>query len=295
MNRVLFAAALSLLVLPCVSGEDKRTRHEFEVRAVSYRAFPHENINASTFATCYGGGADSSLWTTMRLNCQTMTTPPPEMPPTNFQFIEIYNLVEANGSVYAITCKARWVGSDCAWLVPHTTFQAEVRDWTMWVTSPRLGDHGKDVRRKFSLLDVQKQPAASAPVQAVIPSGSYWGMVRSAPAGLSVRFGIAIRDENGSLNGCMEIQAPLYGSGAIHGTIKGKEISFDAVGPNYALKFRGELQGAELKGTYAVAPEEDDGAFVLRRIDADAPLAAFEVRDCLKTLISLDPPGPSSQ
>jgi hypothetical protein len=128
-----------------------------------------------------------------------------------------------------------------------------------------------------------------------IQPGSYVGVVRSAPPGVAVRFGISIRDDGGSINGCMSIHPPLYGSGAISGTVKGKEISFDAVGPNYLLKFRGELQGSDLRGTYAVAPDDDDGAFILRRQSPDAPSAGVETKDCLKALISLDPPGPFSQ
>lgn len=314
-RRILFAAALSLLALAGGSAADKRTRQEIEVRSLSYRAFPHENINASLFATCYGAGPESSFWATLHLNCEPMTTPPPAVAPANFHFIEVYNLVQAGGSIYAITCQAKWIDGDCVWLTPGATFQAEVQGWTMWVATPRSADHSsKTTRRKFRLLEVQKQPEAvpdSKPAAAppdhnaiasgdAIQPGSYFGVVRNAPPGVSVRFGIAIRDDGGSglasmIRGCIAIHPPLYGDGAISGTVKGKEFSFDAVGPNYVLKFRGELRGSELKGTYAVAPDDDDGGFFLRRLSANAPSAGADVKECLKALISLDPPAPVLQ
>jgi hypothetical protein len=311
-RRIAFAIAFSLLAGASgragASGKDKKARQEIEVKAVSYRAFPHENINAAFFPTCYGAGGESSFWATMRMTCQNMTTPPPAVSPGNFHFIEVYNLVQAGGSIYAITCQAKWIDGDCVWLTPGSTFQAEVQDWTMWVSTPRSGGHSdKQIRRKFRLLEVQPAAAVpdsksatppaqgvSAPVDAIQP-GSYFGVVRSAPPGVAVRFGISIRDEGGSLNGCISIHPPLYGSGAISGTVKGTDISFDAVGPNYLLKFRGELQGSDLRGTYAVAPDDDDGAFILRRLSPDAPTAGVETKECLKALISLDPPGPFSQ
>ena len=312
-RRIAFAIAFWLLAGASgragASKRDKKARQEIEVKALSYRAFPHENINAAIFPTCYGAGTESSFWATMRMTCQAMTTPPPAVSPGNFHFIEVYNLVQAGGSIYAITCQAKWVDGDCVWLTPGTTFQAEVQDWTMWVSTPKSGSHSdKGIRRKFRLLEVQPQagatpdsksaaapaPGASTSSDGIQP-GSYFGVVRSAPPGVAVRFGIAIRDDGGSINGCMSLHPPLYGSGAISGTVKGKEISFDAAGPNYVLKFRGELQGSELKGSYAVAPDDDDGAFILRRFSPDAPTAGVETKDCLKALISLDPPGPFSQ
>src|ERR1700722_8950009 len=108
-KRIILVAALcALVVLAAFAGpfsSNKKDRRELEVRAISYRAFPHENLNASTFATCYGAGVDSPFWTTLRLTCPAMTTPPPVPAPGNFHSIEIYNLVEANGSIYAITCQ----------------------------------------------------------------------------------------------------------------------------------------------------------------------------------------------
>jgi len=305
-KRIFLVAALLMLVLQGtfagqfggVFRRDKKDRQELEVHAISYRAFPHENLNASTFATCYGAGADSAFWTTLRMNCTAMTTPPPVVVPWNVHSVEVYNLVEANGSIYAITCGAAWVGSECTWLAPGAVFEAEVEDWTMWVETPMPGAHGKnkEIRRKFSLLEVlrapDKVPSPAPPTGDVVLPGSYFGVIRSAPLGVAVRFGIAIRTDKGSLNGCLSLQPPLNGSGVIQGTVQGKDISFDAVGPNYVLKFRGALQGPDLKGIYAVAPEDDGGAFVLRKVNDSAPPAGFDVKDCLKTLMALDPPGP---
>ena len=282
MSKRICAAVLCVLSIPVSFAAGKKGRDEFQVRALSYRAVPHESETSLSSPNCYGSGADSAFWATLRLNCGAMTTPPPPVSPSNYHYIEVYNLVEQNGTIYAIACKAIWVGNECAWMMPGQPFQAQVQDWTMWVTG--LGK--KDKRHAYRLLDVWPASGAdSAPPDTGL-SGSYAGAFRDAVMGNSAHFAIAIRNENGSLSGCMLVQPPLFGTGLIHGSITGKRILFDAVAPAYRLSFRGDLQGTEVKGLYALAPVDDSGPFELLRQSQDSLPAELDLKDCLKSLAS---------
>ena len=251
----------------------------------------HES--ASTVGdSCYGGGADDGFWAAMRLSCKTMTSPPPKKAPANAQFIEVYNLVEANGSLYALTCKSRWVGRGCAWLMPDEMLPAETQDWRMRVSFPKPEGKRKGIVRKYRLVDIRPRtaPPSPAPDQEPKPepsSGVYSGVVRNIASGIAVHFGVSIREENGTIAGCMLVRPPLYGSGAIRGAVRGTEVSFDDVGPTFILRFRGELQGGEWKGTYAIAPNTEDGVFDLRRRSSEAPASGIGLQECLGKLAGI--------
>jgi hypothetical protein len=102
---------------------------------------------------------DYGAFSTLNLNCHTVTTPP-SVAPITVRRLDVYNVVEANGMRYAITCSANWVGSGCVWLIPGDTFRAEVRGTTMWVEARRGGNVGKAIRPKYRILDVRPIPLA---------------------------------------------------------------------------------------------------------------------------------------
>jgi hypothetical protein len=157
----LFLATVTLISSVFVlegSGGEKQT---LTVRALSYRAIPHERTSyyqtqGQSSTSCYGSGTDLGYSTSISLNCQTVTTPPENIPIT-VRSLEVYNLVEANGMIYTITCTAHWVGSNCTWLIPGDTFQAEVKDTTMWITARKGGNMGKKIRPKFRILDMRSK------------------------------------------------------------------------------------------------------------------------------------------
>ncbi len=172
--RVLSATAVLTLLSFNSFARDKQPP-TMSVRAVSYRAIPHENTTYYTTpgrsdTSCYGSGTGTATnWgyiTTMNMqtntNCTTMTTPP-QVQPVTISWLEVYNLVDVNGMAYTIRCTAHWIGSACIWLTPGDAFPAEVKDTTMWITSHRGGNMGKETRTKFAILDVRPmQPSADS-------------------------------------------------------------------------------------------------------------------------------------
>jgi hypothetical protein len=117
-------ALLAFVGLPSLAGDKLATK--FRVRAVSYRAIPHERTTSYTTpgysnTNCYGRGSDWGYMTRINMNCQTVTTPPKESSNTR-RTLEVYNLVEANGMAYTIRCTANWIASSCNWLNPGDIF-----------------------------------------------------------------------------------------------------------------------------------------------------------------------------
>jgi len=157
---ILLGIALLFLAGPASLANDKNKQKEsLVVRGLSYRAIPHQKTTyyrtqGYSDTTCYGSGTDWGYSTSISLNCQTTTTPPRDIPIT-VSSVEVYNQVEANGMVYTITCTAHWVGSKCSWLVPGESFQAEVKGTTMWVRGRKGGNMGKELRAKFTVLDIR--------------------------------------------------------------------------------------------------------------------------------------------
>lgn len=129
------------------------------IRAVAYRAIPHERTTyyrtqGYSNTTCFGSGTDWGYLTTLNMNCQTVTTPPQEIPVT-IRSIDVFNAVQANGLTYTVTCTAHWVGSKCSWLIPGDNFEAEVSGTTMLVSARKGGNMGKEMRIKFKILDIR--------------------------------------------------------------------------------------------------------------------------------------------
>jgi hypothetical protein len=134
-------------------------KEKLVVRAVAYRAVPHERTTyyrtqGYSNTTCYGSGSDWGYSTSLDINCQTVISPPQDVPVT-VRSVEVYNALEANGRLYTVTCTAHWVGSKCAWVNPGDSFEAEVSGTTMWVNGRRGGNMGKVMRTKFKIVDIR--------------------------------------------------------------------------------------------------------------------------------------------
>ena len=168
----------------------------------------------------------------------------------------------------------------------------------MWVTARQWGNAGRETRMRYRLLDVRPEVSAlsashETDAQGGTAIGTFSGIVRNESVGVSAHFGIAIREENGAVYGCIAIQKPLYGNGALQGTRQGSQISFDSVGSGplgtrFSIRFEGELHGALLNGTYVVSsPDHQDGEFELTKRGPDAPQTGFDLKACIKRLASL--------
>ncbi len=293
MRIARWCATIFVVLFVPAFGEDGRS--ELLVHAVSYRVIPHETTAYYTKpgrsnTTCYGSGADWGYWTTLKVDCDTVTTPPSVIPVT-MRSIEVYNLVEASGSLYTIECHAANLGSGCIWLIPGEDYKSDIKGPTMWVAARRWGNAGNEVRVKFRVLDVAHGNAAAASSSALPPpsndhvTGSYAGIVHNTTVGESAHFGIAIREEGGTIFGCLAIKRPLYGSGALQGTVQGSQVSFDSKSLMFSISFQGEWHDGELTGSYVVnSPNRQNGVFELQRRSTDAPQSGFDLKDCRKRL-----------
>jgi hypothetical protein len=99
-------------------------------------------------------------------------------------------------------------------------------------------------------------------------SGSYTGVVHNLTGDISSTFGILTRDSAGSLEGCLEVHAPLYGSGPLTGVRRGTQVEFEVKNSIYTLIFHGTVHGDEFSGSYTATAEggtPQEGRFNLER------------------------------
>ncbi len=293
MRPTLFWLLVLTLVVSLVPlGTAASDGAELSVRAISYRAIPHEstlyvNLPGSMNTSCYGSGTEWNYLTTISVNCKTVGTPPATIP-VSIRSIEVYNLLEANGRLYTVVCTARRIGDTCTWLMPGNTFEASLANWTIRIKTRGFGNTGKERWFKYRLLDARAQASTPANANPEL-SGSYSGIVRNSSAGVSAHFAIAIREENGTIFGCIDIQKPLYGTGALQGRVQGSQVSFDSIGSvfpvRFQIHFRGEWQGGDFHGTYDVTePGQQTGEFDLARQSSDAPESGFDLKQCVRRL-----------
>jgi hypothetical protein len=80
-------------------------------------------------------------------------------------------------------------------------------------------------------------------------SGTYLGTVDNKTAKLSSTFTAVLHQaKGGALEGCMDIKPPLYGSGALHGSVRGSHVTL-LVGD---ITFQGDASKNAVTGSYVV-------------------------------------------
>ena len=98
---------------------------------------------------------------------------------------------------------------------------------------------------------VSEEPAPSKPIVSV--SGTYLGTVHNQTANLSSSFAAVLHQTKaGVIEGCMEVKPPLYGSGALHGSIRGSHVDFVVAD----ITFRGDASKNEIAGSYVVSRQD---------------------------------------
>jgi hypothetical protein len=98
---------------------------------------------------------------------------------------------------------------------------------------------------------VGEEDAPSKPI--VLVSGTYLGTVHNQTANLSSSFAAVLHQTKaGMLGGCVEIKPPLYGSGALHGSIRGSHLDFIVAD----ITFRGDTSKSEIAGSYVVSRQD---------------------------------------
>ena len=166
MDRKVNKMRLGLLIAVALSvttagfGQKKPTTL-LTVRAVTHTSWVNQStsthVTPGTEKTNCAGG-----------NCRTTYTPAQVNQTTN-RIVDVTDLVEANGSVYTITCKATWSGSNCAPMMDGEEYPAEIDGETMWITNHKGGNQGKEVRTKYKILDIRAaQPEPPAPASAPV-------------------------------------------------------------------------------------------------------------------------------
>jgi len=108
--------------------------------------------------------------------------------------------------------------------------------------------------------------------------GSFIGTVHNLSANLTANLVIFVEERQGTIQGCLGVRAPLYGSGPLQGTVEGDNVQFDVTSPSFYLHFEGRRSGRDLLGTYtafAQGGNEQQGEFVLQRRDSKRHLKDF--------------------
>ena len=116
-------------------------------------------------------------------------------------------------------------------------------------TGPQTGAFGLSDIDQF--VPEQRMSSSNASNLAIASaSGTYVGTVHNQTVNLSSTFTVVLhRTKAGALEGCMEVRPPLYGSGALHGSISGSHLDFVVAD----LTFRGDASKNEIAGSYVVA------------------------------------------
>jgi len=156
-----FIVALLLAASTGIAA-DKNVR-TLQVRALSYESQVNERTSnyttpGTSSTNCTGSGTTVGGTTTANANCQTTTTPA-QTHVVNSRTVDVTNYVEADGERYKITCRANWVGSNCGPLIQGDVFPARIEGRTMWITARKGGNQGKEIKIKYTILDIRPMPA----------------------------------------------------------------------------------------------------------------------------------------
>ncbi len=122
-------------------------------------------------------------------------------------------------------------------------------------------------------------------VRAGALTGSFSGVVQNKTGGQSAEFRVSIRDDNGTLVGCMGVKRPLFGSGPLTGIAYGRTVSFKVDSAIGQLVFSGRTDGPAIDGEYQVVhrdSSQESGTFTLRKVNSDGPKKDFELSNCPK-------------
>jgi hypothetical protein len=101
----------------------------------------------------------------------------------------------------------------------------------------------------FTIVSGDSPP--SKPIVSV--SGTYFGTVHNKTANISSTFTTVLhQSKGGALEGCMEVKPPLYGSGAVHGSVRGSHLDFVIAD----ITFKGDVSKNAVSGSYVVSRQD---------------------------------------
>jgi S1-C subfamily serine protease len=114
-------------------------------------------------------------------------------------------------------------------------------------------------------------------------TGQFGGIVHNQSAGLSAEFGLIVREDSGSLSGCMGVKQPLFGSGPLSGISARSDVSFVVKSAVGTITFTGHRSGDSVMGTYTVEHENrprESGTFSLRKLKSEGLARDFDRATC---------------
>jgi len=94
---------------------------------------------------------------------------------------------------------------------------------------------------------------APSKVSSTRVSGMYLGTVHNQGVDLTSSFSVLLLQKKaGVLEGCAEIKPPLYGSGELHGNIRGSRLNFTVAD----ITFHGDVLKQDITGSYVVSRQD---------------------------------------
>ena len=120
-------------------------------RAITYLILVNERTSTYTIlgssnTNCSGIGTTLGNTTTASAGRQTYSTPAQSQQITS-RSVDVINVVELNGMQYTISCRASWVGSNCAPMIDRDVFPAEGDGNTIWIIGRRAATRGSKLGR----------------------------------------------------------------------------------------------------------------------------------------------------
>jgi hypothetical protein len=150
---------VGLLVLIAMAASLSAEVRTLQVRAVKSAAALNERTSSyvtpgKSSTTCSNGGLTTDCETTsIPAQTHTMTT----------RSVDVVNVVEADDLRYTIVCRASWEGSNCMQLKEGNLFDAKIDKKTMWIVAHKGGNQGKEIKIKFTILDIRPAPDSPTP------------------------------------------------------------------------------------------------------------------------------------
>ncbi len=114
-------------------------------------------------------------------------------------------------------------------------------------------------------------------------TGQFGGIVHNQSVNQSEEFWVLVRDDEGSLSGCMGVKERLFGSGPLWGAVKGSDVYFVVTSSAFEIQFTGTQKGGSVTGTYLVkrgGSPDQQGAFTLQKASSKGPESSFNSANC---------------
>ena len=96
-------------------------------------------------------------------------------------------------------------------------------------------------------------------------AGKYSGMVHNNTANLNALFEVQLVEAASGVRGCMQVEMPLLGTGAVSGTSIGRSVVLNLDAPDMKITLSGTRVGHLITGHYTVTSNGQTGTFTLHQ------------------------------